>query len=217
MTQPTSPDNIAKWTLADPSSIVQASQTQGDSVQTALDKRQRYDYVWANAAARTAQTGMVQSSRGYQTDTKSEYIYDNSNWRLAVSYAEYTAAGQSIPNNVYTGVLNLAIDSGASTDSTFTSISSNVLTIVNPGIYAMSMTSKISSPGSSPFSTITFDGTPPPTNWISIAPYTQSVSTVSIPFVRISAANTPLYLWTFQNSGSSQPLASVVLRVGRIA
>lgn len=82
MTQLTSPDNIAKWTLQDPGSFVQASQTQGDSVQAALAKRQRFTYVWANDSERTSQTGMVEGSLGYQIDTQVDWIYRNSNWRV---------------------------------------------------------------------------------------------------------------------------------------
>jgi hypothetical protein len=82
MTQLTSPDNIAKWTLQDPGSFVQASQTQGDSVQAALANRQRYSYVWANDAARTSQTGMVEGSTGYQIDTQVDWVYRSSNWRI---------------------------------------------------------------------------------------------------------------------------------------
>jgi len=52
------------------------------STQTALNKRQRFTFVWANSAARTAQTGMVAGSTGYQVDTKDEYTYTGSAWNL---------------------------------------------------------------------------------------------------------------------------------------
>lgn len=50
------------------------------SVQNALNKRQRFGYVWANATARAAQTGMSAGATGYQIDTKTEYLYDGTNW-----------------------------------------------------------------------------------------------------------------------------------------
>lgn len=82
MTELTSPDNIVKWTNADSGSLIQASQTQGDSVQAALSKRERYEFVWANDAERTAQTGMAEGSRGYQIDSRTDYLYRTSSWRV---------------------------------------------------------------------------------------------------------------------------------------
>lgn len=82
MADATSPDSIVKWTLNDPVSLTQESQAQGDSIQAAFNKRQRYDFVWANDAARTAQTGMVEGSRGYQIDTRIEWVYLSSAWKV---------------------------------------------------------------------------------------------------------------------------------------
>lgn len=39
-----------------------------------------YNYRWANAAARTAQTGMIAGHKGYQTDTAVEYKYVGTTW-----------------------------------------------------------------------------------------------------------------------------------------
>lgn len=39
------------------------------------------NYVWANAAARTAQTGMITGETGYQTDTAIVYRYSGSAWK----------------------------------------------------------------------------------------------------------------------------------------
>ena len=214
MTELTSPDAIVKWTFQDGASIVQSSQAMGDSVQTAFNNRQRYDFVWANSAARDAQIQMVQGSRGYQTDTKSEYIYDNSQWRLAVSYAEYETSGQSVANNTYVAITGWSLNAPKSTDSTFTSVTGQILTIQNPGVYAMSLTNNNTS-GASGFSTITTDLAH--LDWVSLNGYAQSVTTVTVPFFRVTASNTPFYLWVFQNSGGSVTLNSSILRVGRIA
>ena len=142
----TSPDNIPKWTGDDPVSLVQESQTQGSAIQAALDKRQRYDFKWDDAGDRTAQTGMLQGSRGYQIDTKTDYIYDNSNWRLQVPYALYTYTTQSISTSATWTLLGTsAYDSGLSTDSTFVTTSANgKFTVVNPGLYSVSMYFKFS-------------------------------------------------------------------------
>jgi len=42
--------------------------------------RQNYDYRWANAAARAAQTGMRAGDRGLQVDTLAAYQYSGSAW-----------------------------------------------------------------------------------------------------------------------------------------
>ena len=39
-----------------------------------------YNYVWANAAARTAQAGMIAGQKGYQTDTAATYNYTGGAW-----------------------------------------------------------------------------------------------------------------------------------------
>jgi len=75
MTSLTTPDNIVRWTTADPASLVAESEAQGDSIQAALLTRQGHTYRWANAAARTAQSGMVAGSYGYQIDTDIRYRY----------------------------------------------------------------------------------------------------------------------------------------------
>jgi hypothetical protein len=216
MTELTSPDNIAKWTLQDPTSIVQESQTQGDSIQAALDKRQRYDYVWADSAARTAQTGMVQGSRGYQVDTKSEYLYDSSAWRLAVPYAEYTKGVQAINSGVYTQLGGWTQVAASTTDTTFTSISATggILTIVNPGVYSVSVVSGYA--GSSPagsFTTITPDLAH--LSWYDIGGYIQSIGTTGS-FIRTTASNQTVYLWTFQASGGAVNITFGTLRVIRL-
>lgn len=70
-----------------PASLETESALQADSVDDALTlaitgNRQIQTFRWANAAARTAQTGMVAGDTGYQTDTAMEYIYTGSAWRV---------------------------------------------------------------------------------------------------------------------------------------
>lgn len=217
----TSPDNIAKWTIADAASLVQASQAQGDSTQYALDNRQRYDYVWPTSAERTAQLGMVQGSRGYQVNTKSEYIYDNSNWRLSISYIEYTGTS-SMTSVTWCSPNTLAVNNTNTTDSSMASITlggttSNptFVTLVNPGVYSLSWTSVITgnvgaiaqfSPSSStsvPLSIVN-----------SVTNNTNTNFTVIIPFLRTTASNTPVYLWMFQNVAGT-PSQTGTVRIGR--
>lgn len=80
----TSPDGIAFWTTdpADSASLVAESAQQASSIQAAFDKRQNFDFRWADAAARTAQSGMVYGSQGFQVDTGVVYFYTGSVWAL---------------------------------------------------------------------------------------------------------------------------------------
>jgi len=85
----TTPDNIY---YADSSTAMSAetiSAAEATSVQAALDglinnNRQVQTYIWANAAARTAQTGMLEGAIGYQSDTDVYYSYTGAAWVLLV-------------------------------------------------------------------------------------------------------------------------------------
>ncbi len=219
MVSPTTPDNISRWTAADPSSIVQESNTQGDSIQLALLKRMRYTYVWANSAARTAQTGMTQGSLGYQVDTKTEYIYDNSTWRLALSYGEYErSSAQSIPNTTETTLTSVTIDAANTTDTVFATVNSGtgVITLVNPGIYSLSLTVGMSGGlGATSYAALRPDntGTLPP---LSLSGFNASASTVALPFLRTTITNYTIYPRMYQSSGGASNTAYTILRIGRL-
>lgn len=142
MTQTTTPDGIVKWTNGDPASLVGESQAQGDSIQLALSKRERYDFTWANSGERTAETGMLQGSRGYQIDTKTEYIYDNSNWRLNSSYYEGTANTGAVGTSASAGCGVITTNATNSTDTGFVTPGTSFITIANPGVYSIQFTGK---------------------------------------------------------------------------
>jgi hypothetical protein len=82
MTSSTTPDGILVWTTVDPASIVTESAAQASTIQIALDRRQNYDFRWANAAARAAQLNMVYGSQGFQVDTGEGFFYDGASWKL---------------------------------------------------------------------------------------------------------------------------------------
>jgi hypothetical protein len=70
------------------------SAAEATSVQAALDSlvnnnRQVQTYIWANAAARTAQTGMLEGAIGYQSDTDVYYSYSGTAW-IDVSNTVFT-------------------------------------------------------------------------------------------------------------------------------
>lgn len=127
------PDTTTAWATTSDFSVV------ASSVQTALNSRQRYDYVWANSSARSAQTGMTQGSRGYQTDTLTEYIYDASTWRPAIPYAEYSSPNAALASTSYTNFSAISINSGTSTSTTFATSSGSVITCTQAGIYLISL------------------------------------------------------------------------------
>jgi len=84
MSGTTSPDAIYYSTTGDAVDPATESSLQAASVQTALTSittgRAQKNYSWANAAARTAQTGMATNDLGYQIDTTITYRYSGSAW-----------------------------------------------------------------------------------------------------------------------------------------
>jgi hypothetical protein len=64
-----------------PSAISSSEQS---SLAAMFERRQWFHYRWANAAARTAQTGMLQGSYGLQVDTDTEYRFAGGAWRISV-------------------------------------------------------------------------------------------------------------------------------------
>lgn len=227
MTQVTSPDNIVKWTNSDPASIPLASQAQGDSVQAALNNRERYDFVWANSGERSGQLGMVQGSRGYQIDTRTEYLYDNSSWRLSTPHAEYTFSATPITTaGTAKPAGNLSFDSSQSTSSTFTTTSASPATgqviIVDPGIYAYSATvSTVGAVGISAraFVEVSFDSNPATTSQIKsrvTIGVGEDRTTLSVANVRTVSANQGLFLRFYHQNGSTVSIDGrvIVTRLG---
>jgi hypothetical protein len=221
MVDVTTPDGIVKWTQTDAASIIDESQDQGDSIQAAFDKRQRYDYVWPTATERGSQTGMTQGSRGYQVDTKSEWIYDSSNWRLAASYFEGTASTGALATASAIGVGTITTNSSNTTDTSFVNLAGSQTILVNPGIYSIQLTGKEN--GSNPctgqsqlvISTAsTFADVP---GRKSNGMFSGALmATCVLPFFRTTAANTNVYYYFYNDSGASRTM-NVTISVGRIA
>ena len=98
----TSPDNITYPTTGDGFALTTNLATMAASIQTAFTNRfaskQANTYVWANAAARTAQTGMTIGDIGYQTDTafsrafRREYGEPPAAWRRSRTARPVSAA-----------------------------------------------------------------------------------------------------------------------------
>lgn len=208
----TSPDSIYFPDTSTPWATTSDFSVLASSVQTALNARQRYEYVWATATQRTAQAGMRVGDTGFQLDTKSEYIYDTGGWRLRFSYVEYSGSG-SVTNVTYVAPV-LSVNSGNSTDTTFTSNpSAGVITFAQPGIYSIAgICSTGGAVGTTNFLYFTTDVGH--SNAVAISPFTALVANTNAPFFRTTAANTNLYIWLYQSSGSTQTMATTI-RIGR--
>jgi hypothetical protein len=221
MTDPTSPDNIVRWTNSDPASLVSESQAQGDSIQLALAKRERYTFVWANSSERNAQTGMVAGSLGYQVDTKTEYIYDSSSWRIQLPYAEFGSSDVSVATGTYVGFGSIDIDAGQSTSTTFAlGSASNYITIVEPGIYSINVFAVADTAVGSGIA-FTAIGTHPNMTFdfsyqIARGPYAaDNVAMTNLGFYRVAGANQNIYFYHRHNAGSSRTIGADI-RVGRL-
>jgi len=135
----TTPDNIAYPNTTDPWATQSDLAATASSVQNALNKRERYEYVWANSAARTAETTMVEGSLGYQVDTQTDYVYSGGSWRNRLSYGEFTSAGVTLSSTATTNFSSINVNSGATTDPTNFTTSANTVTVGYAGIYAINL------------------------------------------------------------------------------
>lgn len=214
----TSPDGIGYITTADNVTPSVESSAQATTIQTAFNFRQRYEFVWANAAARTTQTGMVTGSTGYQIDTKSEYIYESSAWRLKLPYAEFSSPSAAIPVTTYTSIGTLTINSSTSSSTTFTTASINIITLVDPGIYSIS--AFYFDPGGNAWGAAshvalyagnTVTGAPASVGYFSSGSY----SPLALPFYRTTSSNQTISFWAFNTSAGSKNVQGTV-RIGRL-
>lgn len=206
---------------AQPESSENESATQASSIHAQFAMRERYDYMWANSTERGAQTGMVQGSRGYQIDTKTEYLFDGGSWRLSTPYAEYNSASVTVPNNAYTNIGALTYQSGSSTSSTFTSAVGNYVELVDPGVYGFSYYSAtgggIGLAGQSHSQASTNADPNIVGDQLSRGYFSSGArSMLPMPFYFCAAAGQRIYFAYFQSSGSSQTISGV-LRIGRFA
>lgn len=190
---------------ADPVAI---SAAEGSSVAALMANRERFDYTWANSAERVAQTGMVQGSRGYQEDTKTEYLYDSSAWRLATPYIEFSGGNQVIPDTGEHGLTGWSVDGTRSSDTTMVTNSLHGFTFVRPGIYIIQM--RVAGGSGGGLTMLTAET--PPVEAIEVSGYVGAVASWSTPY-RITAANTILYVW---HAGQAVTVSGRRLRIARL-
>lgn len=77
----TSPDSIYYADGTTPASLATITAAIATSVQNALNVRETKSYSWADATAKSAQTGMSTGEIGYQVDNDTYYIYDGGAWQ----------------------------------------------------------------------------------------------------------------------------------------
>ncbi len=208
----------------DTADIVAISLAEGNSLAKLMRNRERFDYTWAAAADRTAQTGMVAGSRGYQVDTKSEYLYDSSTWRLALPYIEMTCNTGGVPDGTFWGNTTWTVDAANSTDTTMiTNPGSDLLRFVRPGIYsveAMTHLRNASDTANQAVSARSFldlsaaasVGTPIHRAYMTPG---EDLIGFTMPVLRIAAANTDLILYIYKINGVSTLMKSRI-RVARL-
>lgn len=179
---------------ADPMAAVNAL---ASSVANLMKNRERFDFTWANVGEQNATSTMVQGSRGLREDIKTEMLFDNGQWRLATPYIEFSGGSKSIPS-VYTSLDGWSVDNTRSTDTTMVTVSGNVFTIVRAGLYSLDAFGGFSASSSDQFITWTTDVAH--VNFVGIGSPVSSVCQASRAAYRITADNTPLYLWGYSNS-----------------
>jgi hypothetical protein len=203
---------------------VAISLAEGNSLAALMRNRERFDYTWADSAARTAQTGMVAGSRGYQIDTRSEYIYDNSAWRLALGYAEFTGiTGAGVPDGAFYGTNTYTLDAPNTTDATMVTFpGSDMIRFVNPGIYSFESVFQIrngSDTGWVPVTARSFSdlslvvGTPIHRAYIGPG---EDHMALSMPCLRITTPNTDIAHYIYKINGLGSTLIKVRARVARL-
>jgi hypothetical protein len=111
-------------------SAAQAASVQGALDSLVNDTRQIQTFVWANSAARTAQTGMIAGDFGFQTDTSTTYRYSGSSWVAFypgsnVAMIPSSVAGTGVSFSSTTGVVTFTNATSVSVNGCFTSAFAN--------------------------------------------------------------------------------------------
>lgn len=127
----TSPDSIYYADGSTPIAIETITAAMATSVQDALDAlvndaRQIQTFVWANTAARNAQTGMTEGDEGYQLDNNTNYQYTGTAWVAQYSgglvpIVPTSVAGTGVSLNAATGLITTSSSTAVNINGCFTS------------------------------------------------------------------------------------------------
>lgn len=212
-----SPISIYFTDPAQPESSENESSTQASSIHTQFALRERYDFSWDSDAERNGQTGMVQGSRGYQSNTRTEYLFDAGAWRLAVPHTEWTFNSGALTGGGVWPVGAFQIDAATSTSQNQAVAASAPKTgqiiITDPGVYAYSAT--MGTVGAVAFGGRTFmevSYSSDVTNAPAIVNRTSIVvgedrGTISVPNLRTTVANQAIFLNFFHGDTTSRTIA----------
>lgn len=205
------PDTSTPWATTSDFS------TSASSVEVALNSRERYTYRWANATARSAETSMRQGDTGYQIDTRAEYIYDSGAWRLALPYAEFTAATSTLASTAYASSSAISIQTSTSTSTTFATSSGSIITCVDPGVYMVSLYGVSSAAVSNAFAMIGIasDATTNFASQIGRAQFGGDNVASWSSFYRFASAGGQFFFYWKQNDATSRNYTSTI-RVARV-
>lgn len=111
-------------------SAAEATAAQGVIDNLVTDNRQQQSYIWADAAARGAQTGMAAGDKGYQVDTAFDYYFDGALWNVVSGFSTFTPSW-----------VNLTVGDGS--QSWYYQISGGIVTV--QGGFTMGTTSSMGS------------------------------------------------------------------------
>lgn len=166
-----------------------------------------YNYRWADAAARAAQTGMVAGDVGYQTDTSVEYKYNGTNWIPVGAYVEFRiATPQSITTATET---TLDLDASPTAIRGTFAESAGVVTMPHAGMVLVTAQAIIEGGGSPALYQLRVFKNGTTNNVLSVyqAPTISRVLN-GTGLVRVAAGDT-LRVRAYQNSGSTKTVGEI--------
>lgn len=207
------PDSTTPWASTSDFS------TNASSVQAALAARQGYTYRWPTGLERNNQTGMRQGDRGYEVDTHTDYIYDNSAWRVAVPYAEFTTATVTLASaTTWATPSSISINSSTSTSTTFATTSGGTIVVADPGIYMVHVFSWNSAAGGTGFvcTAIASDYSTNFASQIGRGPFPSTDNVAqSVSYYRFPSANGTFY-FAFRQGDTASRTYNATIRIARI-
>lgn len=187
--------------------------------------RSRMNFDWADGVEMAAQTKMVEGSRGFRRDTKTEFIYSLGQWRLATPHVEFTANNGNFPNNTLQYVGIFARDDVQSTDPEMVTIPANgILQFTNPGVYAVSTVTAMRNAADTAYAAATgrtFLDLSTVANEANIQrvtiPVGEDRGSMAVPNLRITVANQRIYFQIFRNVADEGGRFTTRARITRLA
>lgn len=196
----------------DPDQTAGSGNMMMSAVADALNKRQRFDFVWATQTQQDNQLGMMQGSRGYRTDLKSEWTFDGGAWRLATPYIQYGGAAYPATGDAGTPLGGWTVDNSRSTDTTLVTVTGHEIKFHKAGLYSVTV---LGSGGGTTNSCQILSTSATYGQAIeAIAPHVAGVNQLVVPALRMMVDNASAWLWArYTNSG----MGNRKLHISRLA